>query len=185
MNRLLKKILSVIIIFVIIGMVIPKDAVAAPKKTKLTVSFKGKSVSLMTAKYNKDTLTGTATVARIKKAWGKPNKKSKNGNLTFYTYKKGKTSISFYGYNNKKKDKAGRYIGGFEIEINDKNAKVCGVKVGMTEEKAMSILKKKFGESKLYKPDDVDMICAGIGQYLPVQYDIKDGKVSRIYFWCS
>lgn len=143
-------------------------AYAADNTVPLTIKFKGKTIT-----FSDDATEAVEEIQlkTLKKKWGKP-KVEKDDNSTSYTWKKGKTVV-YYSNDN--------YFGStstqLTINIYDKNATVCGMKVGMKKKKAEKILKKLGAE--LYEsgahvslPKDTQISC-----------DFKNGKVSRLY--CS
>lgn len=76
------------------------------------------------------------TYAAVKKAWGKANKVHKNGDYRSYAWKNGKTSISFVT------DKKGKRMGDIVINIQNKKATLCGIKVGMSKKTGFAEVKK-------------------------------------------
>ena len=164
-------------------------AQAKNKHGKFTVTYKGKTITLITAKTNKKnaSIIATSNAKKIKKAWKKPTKIKKKYGHTYYIYKKGKSKISFIIDAKRRNSKGGinksLTLGGFDILIKDKNAKICGVKVGMSKNKALKILKKNFNKKAI--ESDQDYISLWFGPYLPVAYQLKNNKVVSMSFWTS
>lgn len=179
-----------------------QTAYAAGKKMPLSVGFKGKTINLIKDINGEE--RNQTTIASLKKKWGKPKvKKSDNGYYVTYTWKKGKTKIEVGDVQVEagKKNYSG-YAGSISISIEDKNGSLWGVKVGMSKADAMKKIKKALGTKKVFKekkdgtgeieggwPDvnvfisqGKDVIHAWNGVYLPINFGIKNGKVSSISF---
>ncbi len=121
------------------------------------------------------------TYAAVKKAWGKANKvqKEKCGDYhcRSYTWKSGKTRISFLT------DKNGKRMGDIVIDIQNKKATLCGIKVGMSKKQALQKLRKQFGKKNV--SDTKNQILVKMGPFDPMTFNLKSGKISSIYFWHS
>lgn len=117
------------------------------------------------------------TYAAVKKAWGKANKVHKNGDYCSYAWKNGKTSISFVT------DKKGKRMGDIVINIQNKKATLCGIKVGMSKKQALQKLRKQFGKKNV--SDTKNQILVKMGPFDPMTFNLKSGKISSIYFWHS
>lgn len=118
---------------------------AAEKKPSLSVNFCGKTVKLIKDIYGQE---DRVKVATMEKKWGKPNKKEKayaNNSEFFFTWRKGNSSILV---NNFTGGDPGN-VGGIHIEIKDKNASICGIKVGMKKQKALEKLAKIAREERV------------------------------------
>ena len=124
---------------------------AAAKTVNVTVRYKGKNVTFESyrnsgsnSKYKY--ILKAKTYAAVKKAWGKANKVETFHNAEddiYYTWKSGKTSISFNTYGN------GKRRGGISIDIQNKKASLWGIKVGMSKKQALQKLKKQFGKKNV------------------------------------
>lgn len=140
-------------------------------------------------------------LSSVEKKWGKAKVKKQDG-VTTYTWKKGKTEILVNNF-----DAEENYIGGIEIDIKDKNGSLWGVKVGMTKAAALKKIKKALGtktvlgkkrtddglweidgkipKSGVYIAANEETIDAYTGVYMPVTFELKNGKVASISFWRS
>ena len=190
MNRTSKlRFLSIcLIIIFIISSCYTGSVEAKGKRGKLILTYKGKSLTLYVTKTNKrnSNIIDAPTLKDAKNTWAdlKYSKKKSWPWHEFYCLKKGKTQVYFYAYGDEKEgDK--REIGGYQIEIRDKKTALCGVKVGMSKKKTMTILRKQFDKNavKFNKKDSmVQLYFSGL---VPVRYKIKNGKVTSIHFFCS
>ena len=193
MNAQIKKIARVVVsqmLCLAMVMTLGINTVQAKNKHgKFTVTYKGKTITLITTKTNKKNarIIAMSNAKEIKKAWKKPTKIKKDYGNTYYIYKKGKSKISFNIDTEWADGKGGidksLTLGGFDISIKDKNAKLCGVQVGMSKNEALKILKKKFNK-KAVKSDE-NGINLWFGPYMPVSYQIKNNKVVKMSFWSS
>ena len=180
-----KKVIRISLILILCIMIMPVSSVyAKTKQGKLTVKYKGKTITLVTTKTNKknSSMISTANASTIKKSWGKPQKTKTKFGEKYYYYKKGKTKMSFcvdrsWG-NNKNLT-----LGGFDISIKDKNAKMCGIKVGMKKEKVIKILKKNFNNKAIEVSDDA--VSLWFGPFFPITFKLDNNKVTEMRFWTS
>lgn len=171
---------------------------AQGKKIPLKVGFNGVEIVLV-----KDINSGgreDTKIKTLKAKWGKPKKVEDNGTTAFYTWKKGKTSIEIC--NNTTKG----YVGGITVNIKDKNGSLFGVKVGMKKSAVLKKLKKvagsknvvvaKEGQNFYFNDDgecivegeptgDDEYICLASSVYMPVSFDLKNGKVKSISWFRS
>lgn len=163
-----------------------QPANAAAKTVNLTVRYKGKNVTLEKfrnvggSKSKVECTMGAKTYAAVKKAWGKANKVEKNnymGKGNTYTWENGKTRIAFGTYKN------GKRKGDIVIDIQNKKATLCGIKVGMSKKQALQKLKKQFGKKNVSATKN--QIFVQMGYYLPIEFNLKSGKISSIYFMSS
>ena len=163
-----------------------QPANAAAKTVNLTVRYKGKNVTfekfhnINGSKSKVKCAMGAKTYAAVKKAWGKANKVEKDdfmGEGNSYTWKNGKTRIVFGTYKN------GKRKGDILIDIQNKKATLCGIKVGMSKKQALQKLRKQFGKKNVTVTEN--QILVQLGYYHPVEFNLKSGKVSGIYFMSS
>lgn len=188
MKTTLKRIITVILCAVLAITSTGINTAYAAQKLPLKVTFNGKSATL-----SKDLTAddrGTVKIKTVKTKWGAP-KKEKNGGYIYYTWKKGKASIQIGDDNG--------YIGSIHIEINDKNASVYGVKVGMKKDAALKKLKNATGIKTVKSISDDDYewmnekgiyngsesIIVNSATYMPISFSLKNGKVSSIYWMRS
>ena len=156
---------------------------AASKTAKLTVRYKGKNVTFMTyrsissSNANVKTTLNSKTYAAVKKTWGKASKTKKEDYGNNYIWKSGKTKISFYTYEN------GKRRGDIYIDIRNKKASLCGVKVGMSKKQALQKLRKQFGKKRV--TSDKNQILVNVPPADPIVFNLKSGKVKSIMYWCS
>ena len=192
MKKMKKRFLAICICFaVLFGSLTPVQvADAAPKNVKTTVRYKGKNVTFETFrsigydfdKYKPKIKMNAKTYASVKKAWCKANKVEKDDYGTFYTWKSGKTSITL-GADEKGKRSYDKYSGGFLIDIQNKKASLCGVKVGMSKKQALQKLRKQFGQKHVF--NEGDMILVDTPPLEPMMFTLKSGKVKSIYWFSS
>lgn len=138
-------------------------AYAADNTVPLKIGFKGKTITFSDDATERIKEVNLKT---MKKKWGKP-KVEKHDDYTTYTWKKGKTTIYYmedsFQFTN------------IHMDTTDKNATLCGMKVGMKQNKAKKIMKKLGAES--YK--------SGMSATLPsgtmISCSFKNGKVSSLY----
>lgn len=182
---------------------------AAETKPALSVNYCGKTVKLIKDIYGKEV---RVKVEAMEKKWGKPNKKEKayaNDYEFWYTWKKGKTSIVVDNFTGGDPGNAG----GIHIDIKDKNASICGIKVGMKKQKALKKLEKTIGKEKFIvlkegqQPDgekdedgslisftsgtgkatsNKEVIYVEMGSWSPMQVKLtKSGMVKEIFYLYS
>ena len=158
---------------------------AAAKTVNLTVRYKGRNVTfeayrnMNTSKVN--CTQKAKTYAAVKKAWGKANEVEKEELGDYhcwrYAWKSGKTSISFFT------DKKGKRMGDIVIDIQNKKATLCGIKVGMSKKQALQKLRKQFDKKNVSATKN--QILVKMGPFNPMTFNLKSGKISSIYFWHS
>ncbi len=173
---------------------------AAGKKIPLKAEFNGTEIVLV-KNLNGDSREDTK-IKTLEKKWGKPKKVKEDGSLTFYTWKKGKTSIEI-GNNTP----SGNHVGYIKIDIKDKNGSMFGVKVGMKKSEALKKLKKvagsknvivtKDGQETWFDKEENKYVTegepTGNGEYISlfseyyitVNFDLKNDKVKSIYWFRS
>lgn len=184
MNVQIKKVSKIMVsLLLCLAMVMTMEVPAAQAKSKrgkFTITYKGKTVTMMTSKTNKknSNIISTSNAKAVKKAWKKPTKIKKEHDNTFYTYKKGKSKISFCITKGSSKP-----LHGFDISIKDKNFKLCGVQVGMSKTQALKILKKNFNKNAV--ETNKSSISLWFGPFMPASYSLKNNKVTSISFWTS
>lgn len=150
--RSIKRILKVMLVVALCTIIavpgaspVTETTYAAETKPSLSVNFRGKTVELIKDIYGKEE---RIKVDAMEKKWGKPNKKEKayaNDSEFWYTWKKGKTTITV---NNFTGGDPGN-VGAIQINIKDKNASMCGVKVGIKKQKALKKLERTYGKEKV------------------------------------
>lgn len=143
-------------------------AYAADYADTLKVTFKKKSVTL---NVNREKIgIEPIKIKTLKKKWGKPEV-TKDEYSAIYTWKKGKTEITYTD------DFTAAFWSGFSITIEDKNASIAGLKVGMSKKKAEKIL-KTLGE--VNSNEDADFVQMTEAGRCNITCQYKKGKVSRI-----
>lgn len=161
---------------------------AAAKTVDLTVCYKGKDVTFerfhnVGGPASKVRWTrGVKTYAAVKKAWGKATKVEKESYMGekegyCHTWKNGKTRIVFHTQKN------GKRYGDIVIDIRDKKATLCGIRVGMSKKQALQKLRKQFGKKNVSAKKN--KIYAFTGPSLPLIFDLRSGKVSGMNFMAS
>lgn len=178
MKKLTKSIIAGILCLVIamtaIATVNTTTAYAANDKVPVKVTFKGKTVTL-TKDLNKE--LKRPKVKTLKSKWGKPSRSEdcydeytdetlKTGE--FYEWSKGKTSIQYF-IQIRKLSLGGSARNHITVYANDKNIKINGIKVGMSQKKAEKIL-KNLGIKNDEFLDGGRIVCM-----------YENGKVSSIY----
>ena len=128
MKKLFRTMIAAILCAAIAIASIGTDTAYAAGKVPLKVTFNKKSVTL-----SKDINESIKKVSLkiLKKKWGKPKKKTNDG-YTTYTWKKGKTSIRY---------SAGKFSD-IDINIEDRNGEMFGLKIGMTKDAALKRTEK-------------------------------------------
>lgn len=183
MKKMKKRFLAISICFaVLFGALTPVQvADAAPKTASITVRYKGKNVTFMTYRnlnksYSKIKITPISKkYATIKKKWGKAKKITTP--LAFpKAWNTGKTYIGFTTY------KYGK-LSAIGIDVMDKNASVCGVKVGMSKKQALQKLRKQFGK-KLVTAEK-NLIAVNVPPAGPLYMKLKSGKVESLHYMCT
>jgi len=158
------------------------------KSPNLTLTFNGGTITLDFARADPFTVDDKKdskepkTLAEVEEKFGKRTKMTKDElilsedeTLYSYTYiwKKGKTKISISD-----NPQINRLKYAF-VNIKDKNGAVNGIKVGMSKTKAVKILKKQYGSK------NVNVSKNSISAALQLNFTIKNGKVSKIYWMRS
>ena len=182
----LSRIIASALCLVLALVAIPTMKTQAASKA-LTLKYQGKTLTVNSAPADCDITDPEfdswetfAAYKKVEEAFGKPKKDSKNSNesYTFYQYKEKGMLFSFYTQEDLS------HIGGVTIKVTSKKAAVNGIKVGMSYSKVKKKLEKNYGKSLITakKNKKIELSYAGFG---PVTYTFKNGKVSKIYFWCS
>jgi len=170
-------------------------ACAAGKKIPLKAGFKGTEIILVKDlnSYSRE----DTKIKKLEKKWGKPSKTKKLDEYkTSYIWKKGKTSIEVIN-----DDICKDYVGGIHISIKDKNGSLYGIKVGTKTDTALKKLKKVAGnkntillrEGQVLDIHDNSYIAKGkptgdgnhisvVSGYMPIGFELKNGKVSSMYW---
>lgn len=178
--------------FIVLSGMNTETAFAANKKIPLKVKFNGVTVNLVKNLRSIEDDNSPA-LSSLKKKWGAP-KTDKYGEgedaYSTYTWKKGKTTIEVSDWDSSGKNR--HIITGVGFTIKDKNAAVWGVKVGMKKDTALKKIKKALGTDKVSKTagdgefvgivENKKSIEAYTGFYMPVTFELKNGKVTCIYF---
>lgn len=187
--RTIKSLCVLIACILFVGILSSITIQAKAKRGKLKVKYNGKTIVMITTKTNKKNseIIGMTTYKEIKKAWKNPTKTKKKYGQKMKYYKKGKTSIGFYTdakwYDSNNQIDKSLTLAGFDIDIKDKNASLCGVKVGMSKKKALSVLRKQFDKKAIESTDDA--ITLWFGGFMPTSFSLENGKVVSMRFWCS
>lgn len=186
MKKMKKRLLALgLCLAVLFGSLTPVQvADAAAKTVKVTVRYKGKNATLYAVQYSKNQVIphSNKTYASVKKKWGKANKVEKYDTYNSYTWKSGKTRINF-GTDKKGKRSYKEYTGGFVIDIRNKKASLCGVKVGMSKKQALQKLRKQFG--KKHVTIQGNDIWVDTPPLCPMIFELKSGKVKSINWFSS
>jgi hypothetical protein len=170
-------------LMLVLSCIITVPVYAKGKKGKLTVTYKGKEVTLLTVndvnnEESKYSSKGCISPEKLKKSWGDYKKQKESGtSIEKYTYKKGKSTVSIWDTSG---DDSWHSL---TVKIKDKNMALCGVKVGMSKQKAIKILKKRFGSKAITATND--SISVNFGPFLPISYTLKSGKITSMSFWHS
>lgn len=185
MKKLTKSILTGILCAVIamtaIATVNTTTAYAASDKVPVKVTFKGETITLVK---DIDTMQARPKLKTLKKKWGKPKEHEEcydnpeNTTLKtddIYKWTKGNSTIS---HNIKLNDESifGSDRTYIYVNSSDKNVKINGLKVGMSQKKARKIL-KSLGLKKADYDDSYEMLNFETG-WMSCGYE--NGKVSSI-----
>lgn len=195
-NKLKAAVALILCAFIVLSGISTETAFAANKKIPLKVTFNGVTVNLVKNLRSED--DSSPALSSLKKKWGTP-KTAKQGEGDYaeetHSWKKGKTEIKLsyvpVGPYSEKKGGFNTYVG---VVIEDKNGSLWGVTVGMKKDTALKKIKKALGTDKVYKTldgkdqskvfivENKKIIAANTGVYMPVNFVLKDGKVTGIYF---
>ena len=135
----------------------------AAEDTTVKVTFKKKSVS-------EDGIE-RVNLKTLKKKWGKPSDTYEYYGTYGYTWKKGKTEITYKDDTNTPERSA------LIINIEDKNGSINGVKVGMTKAKAKKIFKKMGCEVSI--SENIYM-TATLNDRISFSCTLENGKVVNV-----
>jgi hypothetical protein len=162
-----RKLIIFVLCFVLVfGNVIAVPAQAKGTKGKITVTYKGKTVTVLDSKTKKK---GCVSPSKLNKVFGKSGDYTdSNTKIIYRAWNKGKSRIEVT-------ESYGWY--GLGIFIKDKNISLCGVKVGMSKSKAVKILKKTFGADAVTATDKKIEVEDPFGYGL-ITYKLKSGKVT-------
>lgn len=194
-KRILSSIFALCMVF---SMLLTAQVNVSAKSAKgLKITFDGKSVTLNTKSEPK-------TLEEVEKIWGKKTRLAGDGeewNGYAYVWEKGKSKITIMqalgitdgaGGAEGLGEVDGLYkvdgLGYASIEINDKNISAAGVKVGMKGTTALKKLQKAYGKKNVKQIKNgktYTEIYVNSGNGMPVSYNIKNGKVSNIYWMRS
>lgn len=173
---------SIVLVLLVFSLCAFGNNANARDKYKLTVKYKGKTVSLCqettSKKYTHDCDTD---YAKVKKVWGKATKSKKyvskytKKKLYDYDYIAGESAVNVGHYDEDKKNWT--FV---QVSICDENMIANGVKIGTTKEKAMKILKKRFGKKNVKYKEGV--IKVADKKWYWGDYSIEDGKVDSFYY---
>lgn len=186
MKKLTKSIITSILcaVIAITGIVASNTTTAyaaSDDKVPVKVTYKGETVTLVK---DINTMQARPKLKTLKKKWGKPKEHEERydnpGNTTLktddqYKWTKGSSTIS---YNIKLNDESifGSDRTCIYVNSSDKNIKINGLKVGMSQKKARKIL-KSLGLKKADYDDSYEMLNFKTGW---ISCGYEDGKVSSI-----
>ena len=203
MKKTLKSLITfVLCIAVIITSISAGTGMANAKDKKIPLKAGFNSIEIVLVKNLNDDSREDTEIKTLEKKWGKPKKVEEDDPITFYTWKKGKTSITI-GNNTP----SGNHVGYIKIDIKDKNGSMYGVKVGMKKSEALKKLKKVAGSKNVIVTKDgqetwfdeeknkyiTEGEPTGNGEYIslfsryyiPVNFELKNDKVKSIYWFRS
>ena len=189
-KSLLFKLAAVMSCFVIMVTAIPSITAQAATANALSLKYKGKTVKIFDGPADDSEWENVkqTTYAKIKKAFGKPNKVTSSpygtsDKLTVYKYKADGFTFEFRRYDSAKNEAFS--LNGITIKITSTKAALNGIKVGMSYDKVLKQLEKNYSKSLITTQKNKKKITLLILGDLPVEYTFKDGKVSKINFFCS
>ena len=155
---------------------------AAAETINLTVRYKGKNVTFEAYRNPNTSKTKIVkkakTYAAVKKAWGKANVVEGGVGGYAYTWKSGKTEIWF------NTDEKGKRSESILIDIKNKKATLCGIKVGMSKKQALRKLRKQWGKKNVSTTKNQILVQTYPG-LIPMTFDLKSGKIRSIYYMHS
>lgn len=181
-----KRILAAVLCAAIIMSVLPQTKVMA-KSGKFTMTYKGKTVVLNSLGIDSDKEEPWLFFAKyktVKKAFGKPELLSSDGiagsgNKDFYQYKEKGFLFGFYV------EKGKSFIQGLDIKITSGKAALNKIKIGMSFKDVKKKLENEYGKSYVKASKEKGKIELSYLDYSPIQYKFKNGKVSKMKFFCS
>ncbi len=176
MKQKIKSMLVLILcaMLAIAGIASTDTAYAAGGKMPVKVTFKKKTVTIDSGK---STNGADVQLETLEKKFGKPAETTEN-DCTTYTWKKGKTTIEYAIY----------YMGDtvfqkhIGIDVQDKNAVLYGIKVGMNKSMALKKLKKAYGAKKSDIYGDSPEVLRFNANCISSSVEFKNGKVTRIQY---
>jgi len=167
MKTTMKRIIAIVLCAVIaIASTGTNTAYAATSKPPLKIKFNGKSINMVRVLENGD--EESASINEVLNKFGNPDKKQTSkddGRYTFYTWKKGKSSITFSHYVDTEYDTD--ILCHFNVNLKGKNDALCGIKVGMKKAKAIKKLKKMFGNNNVCVAKEGQTVFYKNGKYVP------------------
>jgi len=166
MKKTFKTIIIMILCTIITVTGISAETAYAADNTLIKVTFNKKSVKL---KIDGEKGIKRVKLNTLKDKWGTPEV-YKDEYMERYSWKKGKTEIY---YADDLTDPERSLI---SINADDKNAAICGIKVGMKKAKAVKIMKKLGAEN----PESNYIGAEFASRRVIIFCDFKKGKVSRI-----
>lgn len=175
MKKTLATIITMILCAVIAITGISAETAYAAGNTSLKVTFNKKSVKLSINEENKG--IEKPDINALTNAWGNPSV-SENEWTSDYIWKKGKTEIIYTDIPSEP------MYSNISMDIKDKNAEICGLKVGMKKAKAVKIL-KKFGKEINIDNNVITIQIIEKGR-IQINCTLKKGKISQItgFIYC-
>ncbi len=164
MKHILKSTIAMFLCAVIAVTAIGLDTAYAASKTSLKLKFNGKTITLAKDVNEKP---AKPKIKTLTKKWGKPRKDVLD-NGVYYLWENGKSYVEYYISDGPIEDIPSErtYM---HVFIGNKNESICGIKVGMKQEKAEKIL-KDLGMK------DGKFLESGIR----ISYYYENGKVTSI-----
>lgn len=139
-KRILSALLTVCMVFCMV--LLTQTDVYAKSTDGIAIVFDGKkSITLNSGSEPK-------TLSQVEKKWGKKTRLAEGYEeyaAEAYVWEKGKTFISIREY----KESEGSGLGYVMLQVEDQNASVAGVKVGMKRSRAVKKLQGLYGKKKV------------------------------------
>lgn len=167
MKKKLTTILAMLLCAIITITGVCTETAYAAEDTTIKVTFKKKSVTYSVSEDGIERVNLTT----LKKKWGKPSDTYEYYGTYGYTWKKGKTEITYKDDTNTPERSA------LIVSIGDKNGSLCGVKVGMTKAKAKKIFKKMGCEVSIHENL---ILSATLNDRISFSCTLENGKVTHI-----
>lgn len=167
MKKKLTTILAMLLCAIITITGVCTETAYAAEDTTIKVTFKKKSVTYSVSEDGIERVN----LKTLKKKWGKPSDTYEYYGTYGYTWKKGKTEITYKDDTNTPERSA------LIVSIEDKNGSLCGVKVGMTKAKAKKIFKKMGCEVSIH--ENIYM-TATLNDRIIFSCTLENGKVVNV-----
>lgn len=193
-KTLLCRALAAVLCFAMLFSAIAPVTTQAASAKALALKYKGKTVNIFDCPAVIDDWNDykCAAYGKIKKAFGKPDKVSTDlfgleEKITAYTYQADGFKFQFSVLESEKNDPAS--LRRITIKITSTKAVLNGIKVGMPYDEALKKLEKNYGSGHITTQDNKKKIVLWVlddePAGIPIEFTFKNGKVSKMYVFCS